>query len=366
VGDAALQPEAFVDLFKATKNAIKGIEFPVTGETPATNALLKQINSAQKFFKQKGVRLKPQHVNRIEQIRKSIGAQIKSAANPTDKRNLTVMKKAYDDFLDEAVTNALFTGDQEALNALKQSRSIFKEYARKFRANPKRARSGSSIADREGKIIETIVEGNPTDIQTVNSLFGAGNTFGNATAKNLAQKYKSILGVDSAEWGAVRQAAFKRLIRTGGDGKTISGKQTQKAINDAMEKNGELMKEIFTADEIATLKRFAAQVVRSQPDIIKGVANPSGTGKVVNKGLAELTSRLTTMMGFATGNPVLIAAGQGVKVGSGFGAEKTAKEAVRPFGKLINPKPTLISGSVAATQEAAAEQSLSPEEAAAQ
>jgi hypothetical protein len=156
VGDASLKPEAFVDVFNAMKKSIRGIEFPITGETKATNELLKQINSAQKFFKQKGVQLKPQHVQKLEQIRRSVGAQIKTAANPTDKRNLTTMKKAYDDFLDDAVKNALFEGDQGALDAMKQSRSLFKEYARKFRAQPKRTPSGRT--NRQAGLYQTSLE----------------------------------------------------------------------------------------------------------------------------------------------------------------------------------------------------------------
>ena len=349
VGEAALKPEAFENLFRVTKNAIKGIDFPVTSETPATKSLLKQINSAEKFFKGKGVQLKPQHISRIEQIRRSIGAQVKTAANPTDKRNLTTMKRAYDDFLDDAVKNAMFEGDQTALDSMKSSRSLFREYAKRFRSNPQRTPTGRTIADRPGNFIEEIIDGNPTDIQTVNSLFGAGNTFGNATSKNMAVRFKDILGADSPEWGAIRQAAFKRLVRTAGDGKTISGKQTQKAIADAIEKNGELMKEIFTADEIGMFRRFAAQVVRSQPDIIKGSANPSGTGRIVNRGLAELTSKISAALGFASGNPVLVIAGQGVQAGSGFGAKRAAREAVRPFGAVINARPALVGGATAGT-----------------
>jgi hypothetical protein len=197
-----------------------------------------------------------------------------------------------------------------------------------------------------------IIDGDPTDAQTINALFGAGNTFGNAAAKNMANKFKGILGKDSPEWSAVRQAAFKRIIRTMSDGKTISGKQTTKAISDAMNKNKELMLEIFTPDEIGTFKRFASQVERSQPDIIRGMANPSGTGRIVNDALAGAISKITSMFGFATGNPAFVAAGQGIRVGSTLGAEKTAREAVRPFSQVISARPGLVAGSVAATEVA--------------
>jgi len=352
VGEAALQPEAFVKLFDATKNAIKGIDFPVTGETKATNALLKQINSARKFFNLGGIKLKPQHIQRIEQIRRSIGAQIKTAANPTDKRNMVTMQKGFDDFLDSAVKDALFTGDQEALNALKAFRSLFKEYARKFRANPKKTRSGATISDREGRFIELIIEGNPTDIQTVNAIFGAGNTFGNATAKNMANRFKTILGETSPEWGVVRQAAFKRLVRTGTDGKTISGQQTLKAVNQALEKNRELMDVLFSPEEIGLIRRFAAQIKRSQPDIVKGTANPSGSGTAVINAVKDNMGKLTQALGIASGNPVVFIAGKGFQTSSSFGAQRSAKAAIQPFEKIINPRPVPVAIGTTTTLEA--------------
>lgn len=349
VGDAALKPEAFVRLFESTKNAIKGLDFPITSETPATNALLKQISSAQKLFNKKGVTLKPQHINRIEQIRRSIGAQIKTAANPTDKRNLVTMQKEYDNFLDDAVRDALFSGDQAALDSIKSSRSLFGEYASKFRANSKKTRSGATIKDKEGAVIETIIEGNPTDIQTVNALFGAGNTFGNAASKNMAARFKSILGADSPEWGVVRQAAFKRLVRTGTDGKTISGQQTLKAVNQAIEKNSELMKELFTSQEIGLIRRFATQVKRAQPDINKGSANPSGTAAALINGLRENMGNITQSLGLASGSPVMFVAGKGFQMVSGRAANKAANDAVRPFGAIIDARPGLVGAGTAGT-----------------
>ncbi len=182
-----------------------------------------------------------------------------------------------------------------------------------------------------------IIEANPTDVQVVNSIFGAGKTFGNQAGKAIASRMKSVLGKDSQEWNAVRQAAFKRIIQTFPDGETINGKQTLKFLTETSRKNPELLAEIFSKPEIETMKRFASQVARSQPQIERGMVNPSGSGLVVNEGIKSAMSKLTEMLGWSTGNPLLIAAGRGVKTGKG-----AATEATRPFERIVNASPAPV------------------------
>lgn len=347
VGEAKLNPDAFKKLIKTTKQSIRGIEYPTDKKiAPATNALLTEIRKAERMFNQKGMQIKSQHIQRIEQIRRSIGAYIDSAANTTDKRNMVAMKRAYDDYLDDAVTKALFEGDQNALNALKSSRALFSEYAKRFRANPTKTKSGRTLSDKPGNFVEEIIEGNPTDMQVVNSIFGAGNTFGNQTGKQMAQKYKSILGGDSVEWDAIRQAGFKRLIKTYPDGKTINGKQTLKNINMVNDKNPELLQAIFSKEEISLFKRFARHVERTQPEIIKGSANPSGTGLIVDKALKSSVAKVINTLGMTSGDPALLAAGQVMQ-----SSKRQAKNVIRPFEKIINPKPTFVGAGTAATEK---------------
>ena len=58
------------------------------------------------------------------------------------------------------------------------------------------------------------------------------------------------------------------------------------------------------------------------------------------------------MFGFASGNPAFVAAGQGIRVGSTLGAEKTARQAVKPFSKIINARPGLVTGGTVGLLEA--------------
>ncbi len=347
VGDAALKPKAFKKLVSATKQAIEGLEF-VTDETlaPATRSLTRKLDGIDKVLSQ-GKGLRPVHIRKLEEVRRAINAFEQAAANPADKRNIIAMRQAYDDFLDDAVKKALFTGDEGSLNALKSARSIFREYAKKFREQPQRTRGGRLLPDPEGKFIEKIIADNPTDVEIVNAVFGAGN-FNKGSGAKMAQRFKAILGPDSPEWGAIRQAAFKKLIKTNtvNNKKIISGQNTLKAIDEAMEKNPELMRQLFSKDEMSLFRRFAQQVKRTQPDLVRSRENVSGTAQVLTKTVRDLLGRI----GLFTGDPTLMVTSRGVEVARGFTSGSKAAQSVRPFSPVIQANPNIVGATTGATR----------------
>lgn len=354
IKDAALKPGVFQKLITWTKNTISGDEFIKDQNlAPATNALLQKLNTLEKTLgvSQKGEKeiLQPVHIKKVEEIRKAINAFEKASANPTDRRNILVMKRAYDDFLDNAVKHALFNGDDKALEALKNSRSMFREYALKFRENVQRTKGGNFIPDAEGKFIEKIIADNPTDVEVVNALFGSGN-FNKASGARMAERFKNIIGGDSPEWGAVKQAAFKKLVKTtkvnGTD--VISGSQTLNAIDDSVSKNPELMNQVFSKEEVGMIRRFALQVKRTQPDLVRSRENPSGTAQVAVKSIADFAKRVSAIFG-ASGEPALFVTSKGVEISRGLTSGAKAKAAVRPFEVILN-RPELVSGTLAVTQ----------------
>ena len=255
------------------------------------------------------------------------------------------MKRAFDDYLDDAVQKALFAGDDQSLEALKNARGLFADYAKKFRAQPTRGRSGRTVdRDEAGQFIEKIIDANPTDEQIVNAVFGAsGLNKGSGAA--MAKRFKSILGNDSEGWNAVRRQAFNRLIKTikiNGDD-VVSGQQTLKAIDDATKNNGSLVKEIFSKEELGLIRRLALHIKRTQPDIVKSRENPSGTAQVAGKAFGDVIKRLGNAFAFS-GEPLLMATSSGVSVSKGFRNSSKAKNAIKPF-ELIIANPNIVGGS---------------------
>ncbi len=342
VGDAALSPEGFVGLFQGMRNSIRDrVKFPrieTASGTPGTKALESRISETIKFFKRNGVRLKTQHIKRLEVVRKSIKGYIDTAANSTDRRNMMEIRNAFDQYLDDAVKKGLMEGDTEALNALKSARGLFKEYAQKFRPQPTKTKGGRTLPDRAGNFIDDIISADPSDTQVVNSLFGSGQAFGKDVSLAMVKRFKQILG-DGDGWNAVRQAAFKRLLKT--DGKNvIDPSRTLTSFNKALNDSPELMKEIFTSQEISTMAKFFTHIQRTRTDIIRGRVNPSGSGTLVIEEAKKQLSRLMDMIGFASGNPVLAFSGSILR-STGKAGARDAIEATRPFS-VVNANPAIV------------------------
>lgn len=336
VGPAQLSGEGFINLLKSTKNAVKGIEFP-KGKTivPAANELTKEIDGALKFFGGKQIKeVKPADLRRLDDVRKSINAYYKSAQNPTDRRSLQAMSQAFDDYLDSAVAKSLFTGDPASLDALKAARGTFADYASKFREKPIKTPSGT-IQDPVGKFVERIIAEDPNGTQVVNAVFGADG-FSARAGQKMAKRMKTILGTDSDAWIALKREAFERLMKTEKfQGKDyISGSKTLSAISKAQEQNSELLKEIFTPDELQTIKRFALQIKRTQPDFIKSRENPSGTAQVASKLLIDAFNKIRNGLNL-TGDLNIAATNAGIEMVGGMGNRAKARAAIKPFSETM-------------------------------
>jgi hypothetical protein len=312
VGDAALNAKDFKDVIRQMRRSITGTEFDRT--LPETAKLIEGSKGVLKVIDQMGDKIKPYHIKQIEGFRKRINTAYNSAKlkNPSDARQIGIMKQQFDDSLDSAVINGLFQGDETALQSLKQARALNTEYSRQFR-------------NADSKIIQRIVDANPTDEEVINSLFTTSG-FNKAGAANLAKSYKTILGDDSEAWNMVRQAAFKNLVKANNEG-VISGAKTMTSINKAMELNASLMKEIFSPEELAKIKRFSALVKRAQPELVRSRENPSGT---TQKAIKEAGRILPAFLD----NGLLTMTGGVWKLAKNRAATNAAKSAFRPFAEV--------------------------------
>lgn len=353
VGEAAITPDGVSNILKATRQTMRGIEFDKT--LPQTQNLLGQIKSFEstiKTFKDKGLR--PIDIKRIEQMRKRINTAASAADNPSDLRQVTIMKRAFDDGIDQAIDDVLYSGDEAAISSLKQARGIFSEYAKKFRANPTKTKSGRNIADKPGEFIERVIADNPTDEQVVNALLGASN-INNSSGTLMARRFKSVLGEDSEGWQAVRQEGFRRIIKTNkvNGEEIISAQQTLKAFDDAVDKSGSLMRELYSPAELSLMRRFILQAKRTQPDLVRSRENPSGTGQFAAKSVSDAINKLSTALALS-GDLSLAITAKGISTGKGFKTSSQAKDAIRPFSSFqpaaALPASVIVGGASSASQ----------------
>lgn len=348
VGDASLSAGNVRNLLDATENAIRGVEFDKRLE--ATSRVLDDVRKLKRFLERKdiGANVSAFDLKRVNAMRRRLGGSIKTAKDSTDRRQLTLMKQGFDDFLDDAVIKGLFEGDQKALNSLRGANELFREYAKKFRAQDVRTKGGQTAKDAAGAFVDKIVSANPTDSEIMRMLFGANDTFGSRAGEALAKRFKAILGESSPEFQTIRQAAFLRFVHRNDD--VINGAMSLRRLNRATKGDQRnLVKTLFSPDELRLFERLFTQIKRTTPEIVQDRANPSGSGTKVLQAMTDSVSRLAQILGATTGNALMFVGGKGVEVGKSFRATARARRAVRPFQRVIDARPEQVSTGVATT-----------------
>ena len=346
VGSATLDTDGLHKLLNATRKAVMGID--KDRGLPQTSSLLSSIAKTQKQMvavEKAGVTLRPTDFKQLELLRRRINTAV-GEAEKSDYGQVSAMRRAYDDWLDQAIVNDLFKGDAGTIANMKTARGIFAEYAGLFRRSPAIGRAGIKVPDREGAFIERIVAADPTGEEVVNAIFGAQGLSKVSGAK-MATRIRSILGPESDGWKAVRQEAFRRLLVTNSvNGRDmVSGQKSLSALNKAMTDNSTLMKAVFSTDEIGTMRRLFAQIQRTNPEILRSRENPSGSGQKIFNAFRGLFNTL------GMSDATFFIAGRGMELSSGMTKASKAASAVRPFSQTTTPRPEIISGGEALQRE---------------
>lgn len=345
---AELTPGGFRGMLSGIRRAARSDpSFDV--QLPQTSRILGEMQNALKTMRdapKAGGRLKPLTLDRLEQFRRRIGTAIDATGeNASDKRQLTLIKRQWDDYLDRAVEQKLFSGDPQDLSDLQDARQVFTEYAKKFRQNPKRGKSGR-VVDRDpaGAFVERMVDANPTDEEILNAVFGA-SSINKKDGVAMWNKFSEILGDSDPEaMNALKGAALRRLIKTTNvNGQPqLSGAKTITEIQKAMEKSGTLMREIFSKDELMALRRFGLAVKRTQPDIDRGRSNPSGSGMTAVRQLLRAL-RLSSM------EPAMVVTEVGAGSARAGAGSAQAGRVIRPFDRISSGSRAGVAGAQAAS-----------------
>jgi hypothetical protein len=229
----------------------------------------------------------------LERTRRNLGSYYKAAANDADRTSVSLLTKQFDDWLDDTITSGLASGDVSQLDKLKEARGLARDYYSKFKIDP------SSPDVDEQKVIYKIVKKDLTPVETMNYLFGSAKLGENQTAVRVARRFKELFGADSPQFDEFRQAAYMRLVQdTQGNIKPAASivREVDELI---MGKGSALANEVFTADQVASLKEFRKALGKTVTPA--SATNPSKTGYEI----ARLGEDVMKMLGFG------LAAGSG-------------------------------------------------------
>lgn len=247
----------------------------------------------------------PTSINRLELLRKRINQRIEGKGTPEDTA-LKKLKDGYDEFLDEIIDQGLINGDQTTIDSFKKARSLVVDYQKTFNAD---------------KIIKKIVNENLEPEELVSMVFNGGQAGFKTNSGRIIKNLKKILGEDSLAFKQIKEEAFIRLISNQGD--SFSGAKFDSALSKALERNGTVMRNVFTGEEIALLRRFG-RVAQAATVRKPGVVNFSNSAN-------KFFSRATKNIPFI--EPII----------QGFSQASSGKKAADAFG---GSKPTSIMNAI--------------------
>lgn len=343
VRDAFMSPQGVRGLVQRVRQSVRGVEF-IPG-LEQTKSVLDEGARLTKLIDSMGGNIRPWHIKQLEAMRRRLGAGIDAAKDAQDRRQVTIMKRAFDQYLDEAIDGALFSGDTTALDALKEARSLRSTYAKKFQPQPARsAKTGKEWRDTAGELVDRIIYANPTSEEVANAMFGA-NRLSKNSSPEIAKRFKEILGPESAEWNAIREAAFLRLTGAGQGMEERTAQMFSKHLNEAVYGDGApLMRELFSDAEIALFRRYAELMRKTDPfggRSARAAFNRSGTGYTNARNVQQMLGRLIKRFAPAAnvlGDPATAA---GVAVAENL-TERSAASAARTATQPILPSTPIL------------------------
>jgi hypothetical protein len=147
----------------------------------------------------------------IDQVRKHLTSMASAAERGSaDQRAVRAVIGEFDNHIESAISNGLFTGDDRALDALRAARAAYSQHQRLF--------TSQGPGDDVGRAMERIVGRNggdgATPTEVANWLYGSAKVGGTGLSVRLAQRMQGLLGENSPEWAAVRQGLWSRLTQS--------------------------------------------------------------------------------------------------------------------------------------------------------
>lgn len=197
----------------------------------------------------------------VDQARKRLVSFYSAARrgnNPSDSRAVGRMIDSFDDEVETAITNGLFSGDERALSAIQEARAAYSRYARTFR--PQQA------GDDVGAAIRRIVDRNATPEEISNMIVGSGRIGAAGLPVRIADRLEQVLGRDSDAWSTVRQAIWQKASQVRNAAGEVDPMRSASGITDLAASS--LGRRIFSPQELRAM-RAHAQAVREIDRVIE-------------------------------------------------------------------------------------------------
>lgn len=240
------------------------------------------------------------NLNGVDQARKRLLTFYRDARGfpPTsDQRAMQAILRSFDDQIENSITRGLFSGDERALDALREARGLHSYYKRMF--------SPQGAGDDVGQAMQRILgrdgarePATPTEI--ANMLYGTASVGAKGISYRLAERVRNVLGDRSPEWAGVKQGLWRRLTEAP-EGKTDWGpEKVANRIAEFLNGDGRATAErMFSAPERETMQRFGDVLRQTVPP--PGAVNYSNNVPMIAQVRDGLTKFMTAEIGAMIG-----------------------------------------------------------------
>lgn len=230
-------------------------------------------------------------VKGLERVRQTLNKISASATSPTDREALRSVKKGFDEWLENAVDNALFSGDRAVLDDLRKGRGLASQYLRI--TSPK---SG----DDAGRILRKFAEDDIDAVEATNWLLGSAIIGAPGRPVRVVKRIADTFGRDSEPFQSLRQAAWLRLTQSPRGGKQPGAAEITRRIDEFLTGRGSsLAKALYTGPERAQMQRFSKALRSVVADA--RATNPSKSGFAATRLLSSVGDNLAAALGFMQG-----------------------------------------------------------------
>lgn len=186
----------------------------------------------------------------VDQARKRLIAFYRAArgsGNAADARAAGALIDEFDNQVEGAMSNGLFSGDPQALTALQQARAAYSTYARTYR--PQQA------GDDVGTAMRRIIDRQATPEEIANMITGSGRLGNAGLPVRLADRLEQVLGRNSDAWNSIRQALWQRASQVRNAAGEIDPARSAQSILDFT--GSSLAQRMFSPAERAAMRTHA-------------------------------------------------------------------------------------------------------------
>lgn len=249
-GRASLSIDGFRGFLRDAKRKLSDQGFDLGA--PGMENVRRVLEQADTFSGMKG--MTQVTADGVETLRRRIVKAQQNNGSPSDAA-LGQVKRQLDQWLDNSITDGLMMGDQGAIDAIKNARSLWSEHMMIY--------GGEKGAGN--KLVQLLDTKQSTPVQFINYLVSVNKVGNQGMTRNLIQRMNKIFGKDSEQIDLLKSAYITEAFTKNVSGEAaITPTSVRNNINYLINGDGAVIaRELFSMEEMAALRAFADDVAKT-------------------------------------------------------------------------------------------------------